>query len=58
VGTRFGHDTSNVVETINKILKLERELLITEFLNSLWNKMVDTRFKRLELAVGAHKVEK
>ena len=28
VGTRFGYDTSNVVESINKVLKLDRELLI------------------------------
>jgi hypothetical protein len=27
-GTRFGHNTSNVVESINKTLKLDRELLV------------------------------
>jgi hypothetical protein len=58
VGTCFGYDISNIIETINKTLKLERELLITELPNSIWNKIIDTRFKRLELAVGAHKAEK
>jgi hypothetical protein len=58
IGTRFGYNTSNVIETINKTLKLKRELLIIELLNSLWNKIIDTRFKRLELAVGAHEAKK
>jgi hypothetical protein len=37
VGTRFGPNTLNVVESINKVLKLDNELLILQLLNSLWN---------------------
>lgn len=35
VRTRFGHDTSNVVESINKVLKLDRQLLTFQLLASL-----------------------
>ena len=41
VGTRFGHDTSNVVESINKVLKLDRKLPILQLLDSLWNRIID-----------------
>jgi hypothetical protein len=58
VSTCFGHDTSNVVESINKVLKLDRELPILQFLDSLWNRIMDQRFQRLELAVSAHESEK
>ncbi|KAI9771018.1 MAG: hypothetical protein M1839_002986 [Geoglossum umbratile] len=33
--SRFGHDTSNVAETCNKTLKLDRELPITELLGAI-----------------------
>jgi hypothetical protein len=58
VRTRFGHNTSNVVESINKVLKLDRELPILQLLDSLWNRIIDQRFQRLELAVSAHESEK
>jgi transposase-like protein len=48
-GTQFGHDTSNVVESINKVLLIDRELPIVSLLNSLWNRIMDQRFKRLDL---------
>jgi hypothetical protein len=57
VGTRFGHLTSNIVESVNKGLKLDRELPIVQLLDALWNRVMDTRFKRLELAAGAHNSE-
>jgi hypothetical protein len=57
-GTRFGHDTSNVVESINKVLLIDRELPIVLLLNSLWNRIMDQRFKRLDLAINAHTAEK
>ena len=34
-GTRFGHNISNVVESVNKTLRLDRELPICLLLNSL-----------------------
>jgi hypothetical protein len=46
------------MEAINKTLKLDRELPILQLLNSLWNRVMDTRFKRFEMAVGAHEAEK
>jgi hypothetical protein len=33
--TRFGHNTSNVVKSINKVLKLDQELPIVQVLDSL-----------------------
>jgi hypothetical protein len=46
------------MEVINKVLKLDRELPIIELLNSFWNRVMDTRFKRVELVIGAHKAKK
>jgi hypothetical protein len=57
IGTRFGHDTSNVVESVNKTLLLDRELPIVKLLDSLWNRVMDQRFQRLEKAANAHKAE-
>ena len=34
-GRRYGHDTSNIVESVNKTLKLDRELPIIELLDSI-----------------------
>jgi hypothetical protein len=52
VGTRFGHDTSNVV------LKLDPKPLIIRLLNAIWNRVMDLRFQRLEKAANAHVAEK
>ena len=41
VRTRFGHNTSNVVESINRVLKLDRELPILQLLDALWNRIMD-----------------
>jgi hypothetical protein len=57
-GTRFGHNISNVVESVNKTLKLDRELPILQLLDALWNRVMDTRFKRLELATNTHEAER
>ena len=57
-GTRFGHDTSNVVETVNKTLLLNRESPIVILLNSIWNRVMDQRYYRLDLATSAHEAEK
>jgi hypothetical protein len=57
-GTWFGHNTFNVVESVNKTLKLDRELPILQLLDALWNRVMDTRFKRLELAINAHEAER
>jgi hypothetical protein len=56
-GTRFGHLTSNIVETVNRVLKLDRELPITLLLAAIWDRVMDTRFKRLEMATTVHKAE-
>ncbi len=58
MGTRFGHDTSNVVESVNNTLKLDQELLILQLLDCLWNCVMDLRFHRLELAIRAHASKK
>lgn len=57
VDCRFGHLTSNIVETVNKGLKLDRELPIVQLLDALWTRVMDTRFKRLALAADAHESE-
>jgi hypothetical protein len=44
IRTRFGHDTLNVVESIDKVLKLDRELPILQLLDSLWNRIMDQLF--------------
>ena len=55
---RYGHDTSNIVESVNKILKLEREQPIVELLDSIWHRVMQHRANRLattikEEAVGS-----
>ena len=52
VGTRFAHDTSNVV------LKLDREIPIIRLLSAFWNRVMDLRFQRLEKVANAHVAEK
>ena len=58
IGTGFGHDTSNVAESVNKTLRLDRELPICLLLDLLWNRIMDLRFHRLELTTKAHEAEK
>jgi hypothetical protein len=56
-GTRFSHLTLNIVETVNRVLKLDRELPITLLLAVIWNRVIDTRFKRLEIATTVYKAK-
>ena len=44
--------------SLYQVLKLDRELLILQLFDSLQNRVMDQRFQRLELAVGAHEAEK
>lgn len=46
-GKRYGHNTSNIVESYNKSLQLERELSIVDLLNEIWYSSMSIRFKRL-----------
>ena len=56
-GTQFGHLTSNIIKTVNRVLKLDRELPITLLLIVIWDRVMDTRFKRLEMAITIHKAK-
>jgi hypothetical protein len=57
-GARFSYLTLNIVESINRVLKLNQELLITLLLAAIWDRVMDTRFKRLEMAIFVHKAER
>jgi hypothetical protein len=57
-GTRFGYLTLNIIKSINRVLKLDRELLITLLLAIIWDRVMDTRFKRLEMAIFIHEAER
>jgi hypothetical protein len=46
-GRRYGHDTSNIVESLNKTLKLDRELNIVELLDNIWHRAMEQRSTRL-----------
>ena len=50
-GRRYGHDTSNIVESVNKTLKLDRELPITTLLDSIWHRVMQHRATRLAAAI-------
>jgi hypothetical protein len=52
VGRRYGHDTSNIVESLNGGLKLERELPTIELLDSLWHRAMEQRSERLAAALS------
>ena len=49
-GQRYGQDTSNIVESVNHTLKAERELSIIELLNTIWHRVMNQRFERLQSA--------
>lgn len=40
-GRRYGHETSNCVESVNKVICHERELPIVELLDAVWQKGED-----------------
>ena len=46
-GRRYGHDTSNVVESQNGVLKLDRELPIVPLLDAIWHRVMEKRADRL-----------
>jgi hypothetical protein len=46
-GWRYGHDTSNIVESQNGVLKLDRELPIVPLLDAIWHRVMEKRADRL-----------
>lgn len=50
IGRRYGHDTSNVVESQNAVLKLDRELPVVVLLDSIWHRVMEKRAERLTAA--------
>jgi len=53
VGQRYGHDTSNVAESLNQVIKLDRELAIIKLLDALWHRVMAKRAERLATALKA-----
>lgn len=53
VGRRYSHDISNVIESLNKALVEDRELLILQLLDALWHRVMDKRAFRLTTATKA-----
>ena len=49
-GKRYGHDTSNIVESANAYFLEDRELPILQMLDSIWHKEMDKRYSRYERA--------
>lgn len=43
---RYGHTTSNIVESVNGHLVAGRQLPVLDFLHTIWNKTMNTRYKR------------
>jgi hypothetical protein len=52
-GRRYGQDTSNIVESLNQVLRFDRELPIVELLNALWHRVMEKRSSRLQAATKA-----
>lgn len=51
-GRRYGHDTSNAVESQNAVLKLDRELPIIVLLDAIWHRVMEKRAGRLAAATA------
>jgi len=49
-GTRHGHLTQNIAESVNAILKEDRTLSITDLLDAIWYRVMADRSLRLEEA--------
>jgi transposase-like protein len=49
-GTRQGHLTSNIVESVNKLLREDRNLSITDLLNAIWHRVMEARASSLKAA--------
>ena len=54
-GRRYGHGTSNIVESVNRTLKLDRELPIVELLDAIWHRVMEHRADRLAAAIKQEK---
>ena len=52
-GRRFGHDTSNIAESLNQVLRIDRELPIVELLDAIWHRVMEKRGQRLLAATSA-----
>ena len=50
-GCQYGHNTSNIVESVNKTLKLDQELPIIELLDSIWHHVMQHQADRLAAAI-------
>ncbi len=50
---RFGHDTSNVVEAVNKVLKPDRDRSILSLLDGIWSRAMCHQFGRWCNAIKA-----
>jgi hypothetical protein len=49
-GSRHGHLTQNITESVNAILKEDRTLSITDLLDAIWHRVMADRSLRLEKA--------
>ena len=49
-GTRQGHLTSNIVESVNKLLREDRSLSIIELLDAIWHRVMEARASSLQVA--------
>ena len=47
-GTRYGHTTSNIVESVNSTFVDERKQSCIELLDGIWNKTLNLRYERKE----------
>ena len=52
-GRQYSHDTSNIVESLNQVLRFDRELLVVEMLDNLWYRVMEKRAQRLLIASKA-----
>jgi hypothetical protein len=50
LGTWYGHLTSNIAELVNKILREDRRMSITELLNAIWHRVMESQASRLVAA--------
>jgi hypothetical protein len=52
-GCRYGHDTSNIAESLNQVLRFDQELPVVEMLDNLWHRVMEKRARRLQAASKA-----
>ena len=51
-GRQYSHDTSNIAESLNKLLKFDRELAIVDLLDAIWYRVMEYRAFRLAEALA------